>query len=244
MARIAKAIRNPRLAYNYFKYRLQYIKISLMTDDTESLSFYRHLQNQKVRAGEAYQRGLGIGKAQIEFLERQGLSPSDSLLDIGCGDLRGGRYMIEYLDKGSYTGIDISEEAIKEGWKNLQNWGLAEKNATLLVNNDLRFSEFDKYEFDWVFANSVLTHLSQDLIAELLRNLGRILSEDGKACLSYHHSDEQEVNMTKFISTSNLYKYPFEDLEELANEFGFEATMDAYQEHPADTMNMIVLTKK
>ena len=48
-----------------------------------------------------------IGSLQLEFLKNMGLSPSNTLLDIGCGNVRGGRHFIRYVDSGNYTGIDI-----------------------------------------------------------------------------------------------------------------------------------------
>jgi hypothetical protein len=36
------------------------------------------------------------------------------LVDLGCGTLRGGIPIIEYLDADSYIGVDVREEAIEE----------------------------------------------------------------------------------------------------------------------------------
>ena len=44
---------------------------------------------------------------QMGFLLNHGLSPSDHFLDVGCGTLRGGIPIIEYLDPGNYTGFDV-----------------------------------------------------------------------------------------------------------------------------------------
>ena len=39
-----------------------------------------------------------IGPLQIQFLERNGLTPHSTLLDIGCGSLRLGVHAAEYLN--------------------------------------------------------------------------------------------------------------------------------------------------
>lgn len=241
MSKVLKALRNPKTALRFLSYRVRYLRLSLAGGDPESVSFYRKLQNEKVRQGEAYQRVHGIGEAQLEFLQREGLDPSDTVLDIGCGDLRGGKHIIEFLDAGNYTGMDISEEAIKSAWANLREWDMTDQNPTLLVNTDLKLAEFETDEFDWVFANSVLTHLSEDIISELLANLGRVLAEDGLASLSYHESEDVEKEITKFVSTSNLYRYPFETLDELCAEQDLDAERHPYEEHPADTMKMLLV---
>jgi SAM-dependent methyltransferase len=52
---------------------------------------------------------------QIAFLKEMGLRPHHRVLDIGCGPLRGGFPLIEYLQARGYTGVDIRETAIAEG---------------------------------------------------------------------------------------------------------------------------------
>src|SRR6185312_1001449 len=49
---------------------------------------------------------------QMSFLRGQGLLPRHSLLDYGCGVLRGGIPLIRYLDAGNYVGLDIRAEAL------------------------------------------------------------------------------------------------------------------------------------
>jgi len=44
-----------------------------------------------------------------------GLQPGDVLCDIGCGALRGGRLLIEYLDRGNYLGLDGEGELVELG---------------------------------------------------------------------------------------------------------------------------------
>ena len=239
---IMKAVRNPSIGLSYIKYRLHYVRIMMKEDDPTSLAFYRELQNRKVQEDEAYPRGYGIGQAQIDFLIRQGLAHEDRLLDIGCGDLRGGTYMVEHLDTGNYTGIDISEEAIKQGWQNVRKKGLMEKKPVLLVNNDLKFNEFEDEAFDWVFANSVLTHLPKEQITECFSNVGSILAPGGTACLSYNHHEESETKYTNSISWSNLYRYPFEELQALGEEYDLSIEYDPYNEHPDDRMQMLVIS--
>src|SRR5476649_335832 len=58
-----------------------------------------------------------IGPAQLSFLKKMGLRPSDFLLDIGCGCLRGGVHLIPYLDPGHYFGTDINAALLEAGWR-------------------------------------------------------------------------------------------------------------------------------
>lgn len=237
-----KILQDPKRAINYMKYRTYFYRLRLKGENPESISFYKYLQDRKVEEGQAYPQGEGFGKAQIEFLKRKGLKEEDVFLDIGCGNLRGGRYMIDYLNSSNYHGIDISEEAIHQGKKNIKKWGFTDKQPQLLVNDDLRFLEFTPSKFDWIFANSVLTHLSEQYIRECFANIGRILSKDGVATLSYHHAKNQEKVLTNTITTSNLYRYPFDDLQEWAQEYDLNSEYDDYPEHPRTEMKMIILS--
>ena len=46
------------------------------------------------------------GQDMLKLLKRHGLKPSHRLLDFGCGSLRVGRWLIKYLNRGRYFGID------------------------------------------------------------------------------------------------------------------------------------------
>ena len=56
-----------------------------------------------------------MGQLQFDFLLAQGLMPSDVLLDIGCGSLRGGIHFIRYLEPGNYLGVEKEAELLRRG---------------------------------------------------------------------------------------------------------------------------------
>lgn len=240
--KIASAVKNPALAARRARYKAEYQLLRLGHDDRESIELYRDLQDRKIRHGEAYPRGKGIGQAQIAYLEQQGVSPDDRLLDIGCGDLRGGRYMIDHLDAGYYTGMDISPEAIRGAWETVLEEDLQDKSPSLQVNTDLRFREFEDDAFDMMFANSVLTHQPIRVIRELFEHVPRVLASDGVAHFSFNDKGEFDRRVTDAVYHSNSYEYPYEYLRDVAGEYGIEAEHDSYKEHPVDAMQMLVCT--
>ena len=115
----------------------------------------------------------GIGELQFEFLVEQGLSPSNHLLDIGCGSLRGGRYFLEYLEAGNYTGMDISEEVIEAGLEKNRS-AVEENDPTFIVNDDLQFDEVNN-SFEYAIAQSVFTHLPLEQVEECLENIDKVV---------------------------------------------------------------------
>ena len=58
------------------------------------------------------------GAKQVRLLEHVGLTPAADLLEIGCGLGRLAYELATYFDGGSYTGFDISAEAID--WLNAE----------------------------------------------------------------------------------------------------------------------------
>jgi len=77
-----------------------------------------------------YDRALAAGKhrdivggrwdetarAQMSALLDEGLTPTDHLLDIGCGALRLGHKAVAYLNPGHYWGTDASAALMQRGW--------------------------------------------------------------------------------------------------------------------------------
>ncbi len=57
------------------------------------------------------------GRLQLSLLRAEGLTPTDTLLDIGCGALRLGRKAVPYLDHGQYWGTDASAALMRRGWE-------------------------------------------------------------------------------------------------------------------------------
>lgn len=115
---------------------------------------------------------------QIDFLRGRGLQPSNRLLDLGCGTLRGGIPLIEYLDSRGYVGIDVREEAIAEARAELALHGLAHKEATLLTTTALSDLALDR-AFDVVWAFSVLIHMDDAHLDEALAFAARHLAPAG-----------------------------------------------------------------
>jgi len=115
---------------------------------------------------------------QIAFLRQQELKPDDFLLDIGCGTLRGGIPIIEYLNAGNYYGFDVRSEVIDEARSELREEKLEHKNATLLTSEDINLLRLDR-QFDVVWAYSVLFHLTDDILHSVMSVAGRHLKETG-----------------------------------------------------------------
>jgi SAM-dependent methyltransferase len=156
-----------------------------------------------------------IGKLQIDFLTGEGMQPTDTLLDLGCGTLRGGRHFINYLDTGKYCGIDISGKAIEAARELVEREGLADKQPELIHNpdGDLKFDEFQGRTFDFIMAQSVFTHLREEHIRECLENVHKALDPRSKFYFTFVEADQPLARICDF-------SYPFAFFGDLAAENG------------------------
>jgi SAM-dependent methyltransferase len=171
-----------------------------------------------------------IGGLQFQFLCDEGLKPQHGLLDIGCGTLRGGRHFIRYLDAGNYFGFDISPKAIEYGQKLVEEEGLAGKRPDLraIFHEPLRFQQYEAQKFDYLLAQSVFTHLDNEMIEECFVHVRKIMKPDSRFYFTFLNSKEHiKISVTGFSQPYRFYC-------ELADRHGFrvEQRPDYAKAHP------------
>ena len=107
-------------------------------------------------------------RLQISTLLRVGLHPHSKVLDIGCGALRAGYWLVRVLDADCYFGIEPSREMLQAGIQHMLTPQLCEEKRPKFSNNDqFDFSEFGT-SFDVFLARSVWSHASKAQIATML----------------------------------------------------------------------------
>lgn len=158
-----------------------------------------------------------LGKLQFDFLKREGLKPKSTLLDIGMGTLRGGRFFIQYLDNKNYTGFDISPKAVEYATNIVKKSDLKDKNPTLLLNEqkDLKFT-FLHDKFDFILAQSVFTHLFEEHIDEAFSNLHKIMHTKSRFYFTIFQNESYKVQNHK-----DVY-YPISFFKEISRKYNFE----------------------
>ncbi|HWO75365.1 MAG TPA: class I SAM-dependent methyltransferase [Bacillus sp. (in: firmicutes)] len=131
-----------------------------------------------------------IGTLQFEFLRDHGLKPEHSLLDVGCGALRGGIHFVNYLNTGNYYGIDINSSLIDAGKRELQKLNLINKQPHLLVDGEFQFYLFNQ-RFDYAIAQSLFTHLPFNHIHRCLINIDKVLKKGGKFFATFFETKDK-----------------------------------------------------
>jgi cyclopropane fatty-acyl-phospholipid synthase-like methyltransferase len=116
---------------------------------------------------------------QFEFLSSRGLRTEHRLLDIGCGTLRGGIPLIDYLETGHYIGVEARAEALEEAHKELKGAGLEHKRPLLIHASDPGQVKLEApVDVAWAFA--VLFHMPDEVLDACLGLVSRSLTEGGE----------------------------------------------------------------
>jgi SAM-dependent methyltransferase len=100
------------------------------------------------------------GRLQLSTLVREGIWPSSKMLDIGCGCLRAGYWIVHLLNPGCYFGIEPNEKMLQAGIERVIGPELrAAKRPRFDTNDRFDFSVFGE-KFDVFLARSIWTHAS------------------------------------------------------------------------------------
>jgi SAM-dependent methyltransferase len=169
-----------------------------------------------------------LGPLQLHYLVINGLRAQHSLLDIGCGPLRGGRHFIRYLAPGHYTGFDLSANALQAARDLIAAERLSAKQPRLVLNvgMDLRFAPFAGEQFDFLLAHAVFTQLMPEHIEECFAHIGALMRADSVFFFSF-----REAAQPRRFSFKD-FAYPFGFFASLAARNGFAIVLRNDYYHP------------
>lgn len=165
-----------------------------------------------------------MGEFQLQLLKSVGLKKDDTLLDVGCGALRGGRFFVRYLEPRNYYGMDLRQELIDAGFEiEILPAGLADRlpRSNLVANGQFDAGVFGR-TFDFALAFSVFTHLPLNNVRLCLEQLAPHLTVGGKFVatfferpgtdLSSKSQTHAPANITTY-ATQDPYHYSRRDIE-------------------------------
>jgi SAM-dependent methyltransferase len=126
-----------------------------------------------------------MSASQFALLFQLGLRDRHSVLDFGCGSLRLGRLLIPFLRDGCYFGIDPN------GW--LIDEAIARELGESAVHlKKPRFDHNDRFDcgvfgekFDFIMAQSIVTHTGPELTLALFASVAQVLKDDGLFVFSF-----------------------------------------------------------
>jgi cyclopropane fatty-acyl-phospholipid synthase-like methyltransferase len=133
-----------------------------------------------------------VGRLQFDFMTSKGLTPNSTLLDVGCGALRGGVHFVRYLNDGNYHGIDINKSLLKAGEQELRQAGLGGKEVHLRQTDDFDASEFG-VKFDFGISVSLLTHVCANQIIYCFLQMRRVMYEGSRFYFTFFEVPELPI---------------------------------------------------
>jgi hypothetical protein len=102
--KVGYAVRYPRRILPYRRRWARDVRLGLRTRD--HVSYYRAVMHANVArspefavGGGTHEAWLRQGQTQFDYLLGHGLDPGMRVLEIGCGNLRAGRLLIDYLER-------------------------------------------------------------------------------------------------------------------------------------------------
>ncbi|CAN5832109.1 class I SAM-dependent methyltransferase [soil metagenome] len=193
----------------------------------DHVGFYREVMRHNVAddadravGSASRRRWLALGSAQFDFLVANGLRHHHRMLEIGCGNLRGGWRFIDHLDIGHYTGVDISPDILIAAQRTLAEFDLQHKLPRLTPVRDLTLSWLPEAHFDIVHAHSVFSHCPLDVMEECLAHVGRVMASGAFFDFTYNATDSRSHQVLR-----EDYYYQPEQLMDLASRHGFAAEL-------------------
>jgi SAM-dependent methyltransferase len=189
------------------------------------------LERRGVFLGGPRRKFVSAGRGQLEILLEHGLVPNDRVVDVGCGALRGGWWLINFLRPERYFGIEPNRDMLQAGIDVMVG-------AELLAEKRPTFSNVDTFDlrvfgaiFDFAIARSVWTHASRDQIRAMLRSFRECSHEKSLILTSIVEPSKagSEYDGTGWIGkshqsdTAGYARYRFATLRDLCGEEGFSA---------------------
>ena len=126
-----------------------------------------------------------VGRESFVALLRNGMYPHSTCLDIGCGNLRLGYWLINFLQPGGYFGIDPERTRVEFGVRHVIGEEVADaKRPSFDHNGDFDLTVFGR-RFDFAVARSIWTHTSKAQIRAMLDGFAECAADEGVFLASY-----------------------------------------------------------
>src|SRR5205085_5787086 len=138
-----------------------------------------------VRALEDSPRDQSRDLNYFEVARDHGLRPEHICIDYGCGSLRVGRLLIEYLAPGHYWGLDIVSDFYEAGKTLLPAGTLEEKRPELHVLSLHSILKARHAQPDFVFSFAVLKHVPPEELERFFATITALMEPKTTAVITF-----------------------------------------------------------
>ena len=175
-----------------------------------------------------------MGQEHFDYLLTEDLQPHHVFLDVGCGALRTGQYIIPYLKTNHYFGLDRMPELIEFGLNDvLAQETVFEKDPAFMVNENFN-CDFGNKPVNYVWCQSLMSHLNTEDIKLCLKTLKTKLAPDGKIYFTYFQQDNlsrEDSDQQSSHSKKDL-KYSSDIMDNIVSECGLVKEFNGTIGHP------------
>lgn len=190
-----------------------------------------------------------MGELQYSFLVESGLQPNHRLLDIGCGSLRAGVRLIDYLDPGNYFGTDLVQGLLDAGRYEVDKAGLSDKLPSGNLAQVNRLEVPFETEFDFAVAQSLWSHLPLNHIKLCLANLLPKMAADGQFFATiFVLPPTEDLMFTRKDGQqsyeSDRFMYPVQDMRYAARSTGWKFAFHNKWDHPRGQRMCVFTTRE
>merc|ERR1719379_258411 len=128
-----------------------------------------------------YAEGWKRQSEEFKVMKATGITPNQTFFDVGCGSMRLGVKMTEYLEKGHYYGLEPNSLSLRAAIQHeVPMAGLMEKDPHLLKSSHFEMPKIaPKESIDLIAAMYVLK--SEQFFEPFFRNAAKVLKKGGKA---------------------------------------------------------------
>jgi ubiquinone/menaquinone biosynthesis C-methylase UbiE len=124
-----------------------------------------------------------IGQIELSLLKLEGLQPTHTLLDLGCGTGRLAIHAVPYLAHGHYIGVDIAPRILEQAQTRMSRASTQGAKVSWQTQTTTRFS-LPSDSVDMICAFSVFTHIEHEDAYHYLVDARRIVRPGGRMIFS------------------------------------------------------------
>ena len=159
-----------------------------------------------------------IGFQQLAILVHLGMRKEHHLLDVGCGCLRAGRFLINYLEPGGYYGIEPDQALLQKGIEREVGQGLVNIKAPVFdPEEDFTLTKFGR-SFDFLLAQSIFSHAPQRQVARCLREAREVMIK--KSVFAFSFAQSHDGKRYEGDRWAPMARYPAATIESLSRTAG------------------------
>ncbi len=193
------------------------------------------------------ERWLEGGEWAFELLRREGLQPSDPVLDVGCGSLSTGRHLLPFLDPGRYWGFDTNHALMLAGvTMELPRVGVPAERGVYLFNQEFDLSGAPQ-RFQFAISEGLFSRLPLNRIARCIAAVTQRLASGGRFYATWFENPDPRsfdpIDRGGFTTFPDAepYHYPFAMLAGICDAIGACAErVEPGRTHPRGESLMII----